>query len=89
MLLQIRLDGNNVKLILKDGRKIVDEFSWTGEYTLSEQLLPRIDAMLKKNKVSKNDVEKVVAKISKISGVTSSRIVQTLAKAWNVAKSVS
>lgn len=83
MILQIILEGNDIKLILKDGKKIVGESFWNGEYTLNEQLLPQIDALLKKNKVSKNKVERVVPKISATSGVTSSRIVQTVAKAWN------
>jgi len=86
MILNIFLDGNNIKLIIKNGKKIIAESSWSDEYSLSEQLLPKIDALLKKNKLSKSDIIKVVPKISKISGVTSSRIVQTVAKAWNVAQ---
>lgn len=82
MILQISLDVNDIKLTLKEGRKVVDELAWNDEYTLSEKLLPNIDVLLKRNKVSKHDVEKVTTKISKTSGVTSSRIVQTLAKAW-------
>lgn len=85
MNLIINLDVNNIKLTLKSGRKIVDEFSWEGEYTLSEMLLPNIDQLLKRNKVSKKDVVKASAKISKTSGVTSTRIVQTIVKAWNSA----
>ncbi|EKE20237.1 MAG: hypothetical protein ACD_8C00034G0001 [uncultured bacterium] len=82
MILQIVLDVNDIKLILKDGKKVIDELAWNDEYTLSEKLLPNIDVLLRKNKVSKHVVEKVMTKISKTSGVTSSRIVQTLAKAW-------
>jgi len=83
MILQIFLDGNDIKLTIRNGRKIIAESSWNGEYSLGEQLLPKIDGLLKKNKLSKQDITKVVPKISKISGVTSSRIVQTVAKAWN------
>ena len=86
MILQIFLDVNDIKLALKDGRKVVGELSWNDEYTLSEKLLPNIEALLKSCKVSKNEVEKVVTKISKNSGVTSIRIVQTVAKAWNEVK---
>jgi hypothetical protein len=86
MNLLISLDGNNIKLILKDGRKIVDELFWNDEYTLSEKLLPNIDALLKKSKVKKEEVEKVTTKITKTSGVTSARIVQTVARAWNAGK---
>lgn len=83
MNLIISLDVNNITLTLKDGRKVVDEFSWTGEYTLNEQLLPSIDKLLKKNKITPQEVTKATAKITKESGVTSTRIVQTLVKGWN------
>jgi hypothetical protein len=83
MILNISLDGNNIKLTIKSGRKVIGESSWYGEYTLSEQLLPQIGALLKKSGVNKNDIKKVTTKITKTSGVTSSRIVQTVAKAWN------
>lgn len=89
MYLTIDLDGNNIKLSIKDGRKIVAESFWSGEYSLSEQLLPKIDELLKKNKIDKSEIEKVTTKISQISGVTSSRIVQTVAKAWNIGMSSS
>ena len=84
MNLIIFLDGNDIKLVIKNGKKIVAESSWSDEYSLSEQLLPKIDALLKKNKIAKQNIEKVIPKISKTSGVTSSRIVQTVAKTWNV-----
>lgn len=83
MNLIITLDINDIKLTLKSGRKIVGELSWNDEYTLSEKLLSNINALLKKSKVKKEDVKKVLTKITKNSGVTSSRIVQTVAKAWN------
>lgn len=84
MILQISLDVNDIKLTLKNGRKTIGVLAWTDEYTLSEKLLPNIDALLKKCKVSKKDVKKVTTKITKTSGVTSARIVQTVAKAWSL-----
>lgn len=88
MNLIIFLDGNNIKLALKDGRKVIGELSWEGEYALSEMLLPNIDKLIRKSKVSKKDVTKASAKISKTSGVTSTRIVQTVVKAWSIAASL-
>lgn len=85
MNLIISLDKNDIKLTLKDGRKIVDEFFWNGEYTLNEQLLPNIDKLLKKNKIAPEKVQRAVCRITKDSGVTSTRIVQTLVKGWNAA----
>ncbi len=84
MLLEISLDGNDIKLTLKNGRKTIDILAWNDEYTLSEKLLPKIDSLLGKNKISKSEVKKVTTKITKTSGVTSARIAQTVAKAWNV-----
>lgn len=84
MLLEIFLDKNDIKLTIKDGRKVVDVLAWNDEYTLSEKLLPNIDTLLRKNKISKKQIEKVTTKITKTSGVTSVRIVQTVAKAWNM-----
>jgi len=106
MILTINLDGNNIKLTIKNGKKIIAESSWSDEYSLSEKLLPNIDALLKRNipshpigrrggksnskcigcgggEITKQKIIKVIPKISKTSGVTSSRIVQTVAKAWN------
>jgi hypothetical protein len=84
MNLLLSLDGNDITLILKRGRMIVDQLHWTDEYTLSEKLLPNIDLILKKNKLEKNDVKKIIAKITKTSGVTSARIVRTVVAAWKV-----
>lgn len=83
MNLIINLNGNDIKLVLKNGRKIIAESSWSDEYSLSEKLLPNINALLKKNKIPKNKITKVIPRINPTSGVTSSRIVQTVAKAWN------
>jgi hypothetical protein len=88
MILIISLDGNDIRLILKDGRKIVGELFWNDEYTLSEKLLPNIDTLLKSSKVKKEQVDKVTTKITKTSGVTSARIVRTVAAAWNVARAL-
>lgn len=84
MNLTIELNGNQITLIIKKNNKVIDRHSWVGEYSLSEQLLPKIDELLKKNKIFKKDIKKIIPKISKISGVTSARIVQTVTKAWNL-----
>lgn len=82
MILQIFLNGNDIRLTLKNGNKVVDSSEWLGEYSLSEQLIPKIDELLRKNNIDKSEIKKVIPKISQTSGVTSSRIVQTVAKAW-------
>ena len=82
MNLIIFLDGNKITLTLKNNSKVVDSSEWLGEYSLSEQLIPKIDELLRKNNIDKSEIKKVIPKISQTSGVTSSRIVQTVAKAW-------
>lgn len=83
MMLLIKLDGNDIKLILKDADKTIGESFWHGEHSLSEQLLTQIDGLLQKSGVKKEQVEKVETEISETTGVTSRRIVETVAEAWN------
>lgn len=87
MILQIILDGNNIKLVLQGDRKIVGELGWVGEYSLSEDLLSKIEELLRNHNINRDEIEKVTTRISSTSGVTSSRIVETVAKTWNVSKS--
>lgn len=86
MNLIISLDSNDIKLTLKDANKTISESSWHGEHSLSEQLLAQIDALLQKNGVKRGQVEKVETEISETTGITSRRIVETVAEAWNASK---
>lgn len=86
MILLIQLDGNDIKLILKDADRIISESFWHGEHSLSEQLLGKIDELLKESGLKKEDIEKVETEISETTGVTSRRIVETVAEAWNFGK---
>ena len=84
MLLEIILQKRNVKLIIKVGEEIIAEHGWEGDLSLSEKLLLEIDNLLKKNNLSNSQIEKAVAIYDDESSVTSARIVQTVADAWNV-----
>lgn len=86
MILLIHLNNNDINLTLKADDKIIGEALWHGEHSLSEQLLSQIDALLQKSGVKKEEVEKVETKISETTGVTSRRIVETIAEAWNVGR---
>lgn len=86
MVLHIFLDGNDIKLIIKDGDKIIGEISWHGEHSLSEQLLGKIDELLRENGLKKEEIEKVETQVSETTGITSRRIVETIAEAWNVGR---
>jgi len=86
MILLIKIDNNDIKLTIKDGDKAIAESFWHGEHSLSEQLLGKIDELLNENGLEKGDIEKVETKVSETTGVTSRRIVETVAEAWNVGK---
>lgn len=87
MLLEIILEKSNVKLAIKDGGKVVAQSGWDGDLSLSERLLSEIDSLLKKNNIAKEKIEKAAAIYDGESSVTSARIVQTVADAWNVSRS--
>ena len=79
------MEKSNVKLLIKDGDKIVAQSGWDGDLSLSERLLGEIDNLLRCNGFSKEQVGKAVAVYDEESSVTSARIVQTVADAWNIA----
>lgn len=85
MTLEIILEKSNVKLVLKKDDKAVAESGWDGDLSLSERLLVEIDGLLEKSGIAKEQVGKAVAIYDEESSVTSARIVQTVADAWNVA----
>lgn len=89
MIIEINLNGNTVDVILKNGDEIVDSETWPAGNELSTQLLPKIDSILKKNSLKAIDIENVSTHVSETSGITSARIVETIALAWNNAKNIS
>lgn len=89
MIIEINLNGNTVDVILKNGDEIVDSETWPAGNELSTQLLPKIDSILKKNSLNAIDIENVSTHVSETSGITSARIVETIALAWNNAKNIS
>lgn len=86
MFLEIILEKSTVRILLKEADRTVAESGWEGDLSLSEKLLSEIDALLLKNSVEKKDIEKAVAVYDEESSVTSARIVQTVAAAWNCTK---
>lgn len=83
MTLEIILEKSTVKLLIKDGDKIVAQSGWDGDLSLSEKLLSEIDMLLKKSGYTKEQVTKAIAVFDEQSSVTSVRIVQTVVATWN------
>ena len=85
MILEIILDKKNVRIVIKNNNEVVAETGWEGDLSLSEKLLLEIDRMLSEKGISKSEIKKVNAVYDDKSSVTSARIVQTVADAWNIA----
>lgn len=89
MFLEIILEKSTVKLLLKNEDKIIAESGWEGDLSLSERLLVEIGNLLESSGFSKEQVNKAIAIYDEESSVTSARIVQTVADAWNAASGAS
>ncbi len=83
MKLLIKIKEGKVNLALFNGSKKTGSSSFTEKNNLSEKLLPEIDKLLKKNKLTPRDVKKVVVQTDTPKSFTTSRIAQAVGKAWN------
>lgn len=84
MILEISLNERKVTLFLRKGDDVIAEHSWEDENALSERLLGEIDNFLSRNSVKKEDIEKVESRAEN-AGLTSGRIIKTVADGWNFA----
>ena len=58
--LKIEIIGNKASVFLLDGkRNIISKSAWIDKRDLSEKLLKKIDLLLRKNKLTIKDIEKV------------------------------
>jgi tRNA A37 threonylcarbamoyladenosine modification protein TsaB len=60
MNIEIKIDDNQITLILKKDDEVVDEMSWSEKQNLSRELLGKIDELLSKNNVGRNEVKMTV-----------------------------
>lgn len=82
----IEIKEGAAKLVLKDNEKIVDEFVFSTDHSISEKLLPAIDDILSKNGLKPEDIEKMEAATDLGESYTSRRIVEAVANAFNWTK---
>jgi len=86
MQIQLLLKEKDVTLVLLDGEKVLDEEKWVDENNLLEKFFPIIDAMLKKNNCTIDDVDDLVLKANIPKGYTTARIARTIVKTFNFAQ---
>ncbi len=77
------LKNTHVELILQKGKQVLDARKFPDEYHLSEELLPEIDKLIKKNKLEPKDIEKITAQSDLGDNFTTCRIAKAVANAWN------
>lgn len=81
IILEIR--ENEIELLLKDQNVLIDKSGWKGKLDLSEKLLIGIDDFLTKNSLEVENIEKIVVKSNISDNLTTVRIVETVAEAFN------
>ena len=77
-----------IELCLMNGRESLDSFDFVEEHQLSENLLPSIDEMLKKNKLQSVDVEEMSLISDVDESFTTYRIAKSVVDAFNFAKKI-
>lgn len=86
MQIVIEIKNKITKLILKDGQKTLDEVVFEAEENISEKLLPNFDALLKKNKLTLEDIESVEVETDLGDTFTSRRIAEAMKNAFDWTK---
>lgn len=86
MIITIKIKNRAVELILKKNKKVLDMHKFPDEFHLSEELLPEIDKLLKKNKLVPVDIQKITVQSDLGENFTTCRIAKAVAKAWNWGK---
>jgi len=86
MNLVIKIWDNVVSLTLVEKRKTLDKIVFPLEHNLTEKLLPEIDKLLQRNKLTPKNVSKAVFKTNIKNSFTSVRIGKVVANSWNWTK---
>ena len=86
MQIQLSLKEKDVKLVLLDGEKSLDEEEWVDENNLLEKFFPIIDDMLSNNDIDINDVDDFTLETDIPAGYTTARIARTIIKTLNFAR---
>jgi len=86
MNLEINLNKEKISILLKNNRKPIDEIILNEKNNLSNILLKELDSIIKRNKISKNQIKNVSVKSDLPDSYTSARIAKSIAKSFIFAK---
>lgn len=77
------LKNTHVELVLQKGKRALGIHKFPDEYHLSEELLPEIDRLIRKNKLTPLDIKKITVQSDLGENFTTCRIAKAVANAWN------
>lgn len=82
----LEIKENEISLILKDKKKVIDAINWQERLDLSEKLLVVIDKLLIKNNLKTKDINKMIVKNDISNDLTTVRIAKIVAETFNFCK---
>jgi len=88
MVIEIKIENKIVTISLSDRDTALDSMTITEEHRLSEDLLPAIDGLLKKNGLEVENVEKMTLESDMGENFTTHRIAKAVVDAFNWAKNM-
>lgn len=83
MIIAIKIENKIVSIGLADSGKVLDEAVLSEERRLSEDLLPSIDDLLKKNDLEPKNIEKMTLESDMGENFTTYRIAKAVVDAFN------
>jgi len=81
--IEIKIENKVVEVSIMEKRTVLDKIIISEEHRLSEDLLPTIDKLLKKNKLAPKDITKMTLKSDIGENFTTYRIAKAVADAFN------
>lgn len=82
MIIIIEIKNKITKLILRNNLEKIDELVLASDENISEKLLPIFDELLKKNKLTTQDIENVEVETDLGDSFTSRRIAEAMRNAF-------
>lgn len=83
MNIEIKIENKIVEINLLDKKNLLDQIIIAEEHRLSEDLLPTIDKLLQKNKLTPQDIAEMSLKSDIGENFTTYRIAKAVADAFN------
>jgi tRNA A37 threonylcarbamoyladenosine modification protein TsaB len=80
MKIRIKIKNQTAEVLLFAGRKIIDRELLADFGRLSEELLPAVDRLLKRHKITLRDIQKIDSAIDLPESYTATRIVKAVVK---------